>query len=83
MSLLLKWQGHLVENHSSPKTPPRPLELLALVYMCSVGFGRSKIWMPFQACMYDSHHHMSACAYAGTYLRLKLDWNIIKKWIRP
>src|SRR5882724_8431821 len=65
MSLSMKQWGHLVENHSLPKMPPRPLDPLASVYTCSVGFGRSKIWMPFQACTYDNHHHMSVYVYAG------------------
>ena len=71
MSLFLKQWGHLVENHLSPKMPPRPLDPLASVYTCSVGFGGSKIWTPFKV-----------CAYAGMYLRLNLDLNDIEKLIR-
>src|SRR5882724_10611484 len=83
MSLFLKQWEHLVENHLSQKMPPRPLDPLSSVYTCSVGFSGSKIWMPFQVCAYDSHQCTSVCVYAGTYLRLKLNLNVIEKLIRP
>src|SRR5882672_5676822 len=37
MSLEQKCLGHLMENHSSPKIPPRPLVPLASMWICIVG----------------------------------------------